>query len=110
VESYKEQGVRVVLLAVQDSDKKINKFLKRFGDLPANVVVAHDEKGDSMLTFGTVKVPETYLFAKNGKNLNKYIGPQDWKHKSYKDRMNFYLSSLAGEGSDSQKSYKIETH
>lgn len=110
VEAYKEKGVKVVLLAVQDSDKKINKFLKRFSDLPSNVVVAHDEKGDSMLTFGTVKVPETYLFAKSGKNLNKYIGPQDWKHKSYKDRLNFYLSSISGYDPDGQNSYKIETH
>lgn len=106
VQSFKNQKVRAVLLAVQDDDKKINKFLKRFGDLPSNVVVVHDQKGDSMLTFGTVKVPETYLFAKNGKNLNKYVGPQDWKHKSYKDRMNFYLSSLT----NSQTSYKIESH
>lgn len=106
VRTFKDQKVRAVLLAVQDDDKKINKFLKRFGELPSNVVVAHDLKGDSMLTFGTVKVPETYLFARNGKNLNKYIGPQDWKHKSYKDRMNFYLSSL----NNSQTSYKIETH
>jgi cytochrome c biogenesis protein CcmG/thiol:disulfide interchange protein DsbE len=106
VESFKDQKVKAVLLAVQDEDKKINKFLKRFGKLPENVVVVHDQKGDSMLTFGTVKVPETYLFAKNGKNLNKYVGPQDWKHKSYKDRMNFYLSSLT----NSQTSYKIETH
>lgn len=110
VQNYKEKGVRVILLAVQDSDKKINKFLKRFGELPSNVVVVHDEKGDSMLTFGTVKVPETYLFAKSGKNLNKYIGPQDWKHKSYKDRMEFYLSSLGGDSKNSQKSYNIESH
>ncbi len=106
VESFRDQKVKAVLLAVQDDDKKINKFLKRFGELPENVAVVHDQKGDSMLTFGTVKVPETYLFAKNGKNLNKYIGPQDWKHKSYKDRMNFYLSSLT----NSQTSYKIESH
>lgn len=106
VSSFKDQKVRAVLLAVQDDDKKINKFLKRFGELPSNVLVAHDQKGDSMLTFGTVKVPETYLFSKNGKNLNKYVGPQDWKHKSYKDRMNFYLSSLT----NSQTSYKIESH
>ena len=106
VESFKAQKVKAVLLAVQDDDTKIKKFLRRFGDLPENVVVVHDQPGKSMLTFGTVKVPETYLFAKNGKTLNRYVGPQDWKHNSYKDRMKFYLSSLGGE----QTSYKIETH
>lgn len=106
VKEFKDRKIRVVLLAVQDDDKLIKKFLKRFGELPSFISVAHDKPGESMLTFGTVKVPETYLFAKNGKNLNKYIGPQDWKHKSYRERMNFYLSSI---GSD-QKSYKIESH
>ncbi len=106
VEKLKEKKVRAILLAVNDEDIKIKKFLKRFGKLPDNVSVAHDKPGKSMLTFGTVKVPETYLFAKNGKTLNKYVGPQDWKHKSYLDRMDFYLNSLSGE----KKSYKIETH
>lgn len=106
VNYFKEKRVKAVLLAVQDNDKLIKKFLKRFGELPDNIEVVHDQKGDSMLTFGTVKVPETYLFSKSGKNLNKYVGPQDWKQKSYKDRMNFYLSSISGD----QKSYKVESH
>lgn len=106
VKGLKEKKVKAVLLAVTDDDTKIKKFLRRFGELPSNVVVAHDQPGKSMLTFGTVKVPETYLFAKSGKTLNKYVGPQDWKHKSYKDRMDFYLSSITGE----KKSYKIESH
>jgi cytochrome c biogenesis protein CcmG/thiol:disulfide interchange protein DsbE len=106
VKYYKDKKVRAVLLAVQDDDIKINKFLKRFGKLPDNVAVVHDKSGKSMLNFGTVKVPETYLFSKTGKNLNKYIGPQDWNHKSNKDRMDFYLNSL----STGQTSYKIESH
>lgn len=106
VSHFKDRKVKAVLLAVQDEDKAIKKFLRRFGDLADNIEVVHDPKGDSMLTFGTVKVPETYLFSKNGKNLNKYVGPQDWKHKSYIDRMNFYLSSINGD----QKSYKVESH
>lgn len=106
VSFFKEKKVKAVLLAVQDDDKLIKKFLRRFGDLPSNIEVVHDQKGESMLTFGTVKVPETYLFSKSGKNLNKYVGPQDWKQKSYKDRMNFYLSSISGD----QKSYKVESH
>jgi thiol-disulfide isomerase/thioredoxin len=92
--SLKSRGVKALLLAVNDEDKKILKFMKRFGQLPENIFLVHDKGGGSMLKFGTVKVPETYLFSKNGKNLNKFIGPQDWKHSSYKKRMDFYLSSL----------------
>jgi len=101
-ERLKDRGVKALLLAVNDDDKKILKFMKRFGKLPDNVFLVHDKLGSSMLKFGTVKVPETYLFGKNGKNLNKFIGPQDWKHSSYQKRMDFYLSSL----NPDQNSYK----
>lgn len=100
----KEMGINVILLAVNDDNGKIKKFLKRFGQLPENVKVVHDEKGELLNTFGTVKVPETYLFGASGKNLNKFIGPQDWKLDSYKTRILNYLSK------DSTIPQKIETH
>lgn len=99
-----EMGINVLLLAVNDSNPKIEKFLKRFGQLPSNVKVVHDEKGDLLNSFGTVKVPETYLFGASGKNLNKFIGPQDWKLDSYKTRILNYLSK------DSAIPKKIDTH
>jgi cytochrome c biogenesis protein CcmG/thiol:disulfide interchange protein DsbE len=102
-ENLKDRGVKALLLAVNDDDKKIKKFMKRFGDLPENIFLVHDKSGSSMLKFGTVKVPETYLFSKSGKNLNKFIGPQDWKHSSYKKRMDFYLSSLNPDQNSIQK-------
>lgn len=106
ISKLSSKDIRVILLAVQDDEKKINKFLKRFGDLPSNVTVVHDPDGKSMMTFGTVKVPETFLFAKNGKSLNKYVGPQDWLHKSYLDRMNFYINSVDSD----QITNKVESH
>ena len=99
------KGMKVVLLAVQDDNIKITKFLKKYGQLPKNVIVAHDKEGKSMITFGTVKVPETYLFAANGKNLNKFIGPQTWSLQSIQKRLDFYLGSIEG-----LKQKKIESH
>jgi len=106
IESAKNYKVKVVLLAVKDNDKLINKFMKKFGSLPSNIILAHDESGKSMVQFGTVKVPETYLFSRSGKSLNKYVGPQDWKQSMYKDRLDFYLSG--GEVYDD--AVRIETH
>jgi cytochrome c biogenesis protein CcmG, thiol:disulfide interchange protein DsbE len=93
VQKFEKKGVKAILLAVKDDDAKIKKYLKRFSRLPDNIIVAHDKTGVTMVNFGTVKVPETYLFStKNGKHLNKYVGPQDWLHQSYGDRLDFYLS------------------
>ena len=58
-----------------------------------------------MISFGTVKVPETYLFAANGKNLNKFVGPQTWSLQSIQKRLDFYLSSI-----DGLREKKIESH
>jgi thioredoxin-like negative regulator of GroEL len=81
-------------LAVNDESLKVKNFLeKRLRDLPKNIVVAIDEDGSSLEKFGTVKVPETYLFeAGTGKTLTKFIGPQDWKLKGFIDRTQKLLS------------------
>ena len=91
---FEGQGVKFILLAVNDESLKVKNFLeKRLRDLPGNIVVAIDEDGSSLEKFGTVKVPETYLFeASTGKTLTKFIGPQDWKLKGFIDRTQKLLS------------------
>jgi thiol-disulfide isomerase/thioredoxin len=91
---FEGQGVKFILLAVNDESLKVKNFLeKRLRDLPKNIVVAIDEDGSSLEKFGTVKVPETYLFeAGTGKTLTKFIGPQDWKLKGFIDRTQKLLS------------------
>jgi thiol-disulfide isomerase/thioredoxin len=106
---WKKLGVRGLLVAVQDDPEKMKKYLKRFGELPKNITVIHDTTGKLMARFGTVKLPETYLFSSNFNNLNKYVGPQDWKLDRYNKRLKFYLSSENVEKSDTIN-YKIESH
>ena len=84
---FESDNVQFILLAVNDDNGKIRKFLKRFGELPSNVIISHDKSGDSMNLFGTVKVPETYLFDKAGKNLKKFIGPQSWEMEAFAPRV-----------------------
>ncbi len=99
---FDSKKVKVLLLAVNDDEEKMKKHLRRFGKLPKNILLAHDPKGKLLPLFGTVKVPETYLFNSRGKTLNKFTGPQDWSQASYFDRVNFYLNA--------QESYRIESH
>ena len=106
VKKFDSRELKVLLLAVQDDEKKMKKFLKRFGKLSDHFIVAHDKPGSMMAQFGTVKVPETYLFRKDGKHLNKYVGPQDWGSKGHFDRLKFYLSTVQGQNIQG----KIETH
>ena len=91
----KFEKISFVLIAVKDDDKKIKKFFKRFGKLPLNVYLAHDREGKVGIRFGTIKLPETYLFtSKDGQHINKYIGAQEWEKKSVEVRLKFYLESV----------------
>lgn len=84
---FENDNVKFLLLAVNDDNKKIKKFLKRFKALPLNVIVAHDKSGSSMKLFGTVKVPETFLFNSSFKNLKKFTGPQSWEMDAFAPRV-----------------------
>ncbi|EQC46927.1 redoxin domain-containing protein [Bacteriovorax sp. Seq25_V] len=87
-----EMNVKVVLLAVNDDDIKIKKFMKRFGTLSSNIVLIHDKTNQAMTKFGVVKVPETFLFNTKKLNMTKFVGPQDWKLQSYISRVMNYLA------------------
>ena len=86
-EKLGKKDVRVVLLAVNDDNVKIKKFLKRFGNLPSNISIVHDKKGKTMPMFGVVKVPETFVFSPDGDTLTKLVGPQDWDKGYYLSRV-----------------------
>lgn len=97
-------NVKFLLIAVNDEEVKIKKFLKRFPAIPSNVIFAIDQQNKVMDQLGTLKVPETFLFNQSGKHINKFVGPQDWMAESYITRLNFWLNNQKLEDR------KIETH
>ena len=101
-----KKNVKVLILAVNDEELAVKKFLKRFkNNRPKNVLFGLDKDGLSLPLFGSVKVPETYLFSNQLKHLDKFIGPQDWNHSTYKDRV-LRLLKLSGPSTPG----KIKTH
>ncbi|NOT79105.1 MAG: redoxin family protein [Bacteriovoracaceae bacterium] len=97
-------GLKFLLVAVNDEEVKIKKFLTRFPNIPKNVTFALDAQNKVMDLLGTLKVPETFLFNSDGKHINKFIGPQDWLSESYVTRLSFWLNDQKIEDR------KIETH
>jgi cytochrome c biogenesis protein CcmG/thiol:disulfide interchange protein DsbE len=99
-----DSGVKFLLIAVNDEEMKIKKFLTRFPNISKNVTFAIDKENRVMDQLGTLKVPETFLFNNTGKHINKFIGPQDWLSESYVTRLSFWLNDQKNE------ERKIETH
>jgi cytochrome c biogenesis protein CcmG/thiol:disulfide interchange protein DsbE len=102
-QSVETKGVKFLLVAVNDEEMKIKKFMGRFV-IPRNVTIVIDRENKVMDSFGTLKVPETFLFDNTGKHINKFIGPQEWSQESYQTRLDFWLSS------PNYIERKIETH
>ncbi len=103
-DKLKDMGIKFLLIAVNDEEAKIKKYLSRFPNIPKNVTYAIDKDNKVMDQLGTLKVPETFLFNKDGVHINKFIGPQDWLQESYVTRLNFWLNGQKFE------STKVESH
>ena len=82
------KGFTAVLIAINENSKDIHKFLEKNAiKIPSNVIMAIDEKGKSQFDFGTVKIPETYLFNSKGETVEKFIGPQAWEDSFFADKI-----------------------
>ncbi len=81
-ERLEDKNIKFLLIAVNDKRTDVEKFLTRFKNLPSNIVVLLDIEGSGMTSFGTVKVPESYLYMQR-KSAKRYIGPQEWDKPYY---------------------------
>ena len=65
-------GLVVLGISVDRNESTYKNFLKRFNIAFQTV---RDPEEDISSSYGTYKFPETYLIDRNGKVLQKYIGP-----------------------------------
>lgn len=73
--SMQPQGVVVLGVSVDRNEKAYRDFLAR-NQLAFQV--ARDPEESISSTYGTFKWPETYVINREGKVIQKYIGPRDW--------------------------------
>jgi cytochrome c biogenesis protein CcmG/thiol:disulfide interchange protein DsbE len=66
--------VRIVGIAVQDTDVNARAFVRRFGQTFPN---ARDASGEISIEFGLSGVPETYVIDARGAIIRKWLGPVD---------------------------------
>lgn len=95
IEKLKDDPVSFVLVAANDDSKKVDKFLKRFKGLKEKSHVVLDNDGSSLVKFGTVKVPESYIFSPDGRGLKKFIGPQEWDQEYYFQKIRSIINPVS---------------
>jgi len=83
-------GLVVLGVSVDRSESAYTTFLKRF-----NIVfpTSRDPQEDISASYGTYRFPESYLIDKNGKVLQKYIGPPEkgWTDPEIVNSLKAYL-------------------
>ena len=69
------QGVTVLGISVDRNEKAYREFLQRNS---LQFLVARDPDENISSSYGTFKWPETYVINREGKVVQKFIGPRDW--------------------------------
>lgn len=70
-ERYRDRGVVVVGINIQDTEAAARAFLRRFGQ---TFPVGMDRSGVIAIDFGVVGVPETYVIDRQGRIVFKHAG------------------------------------
>ena len=80
IDSFKDKpGVKFLLVAVNDDLMKIQKHLKKQAiPTDASIIWLLDNQNVHKELFGTIRVPETFVFSSDKMTLKKYVGPQEW--------------------------------
>ena len=72
---FASSGVVVLGVSVDQNERAYQQFLKRAG---VTFRTSRDPQADLSSRYGTYKYPETYVIDRNGKVVQKHIGPRDW--------------------------------
>jgi cytochrome c biogenesis protein CcmG/thiol:disulfide interchange protein DsbE len=97
IESMKKMSktykIHVLLIAVNDVEKDVSRWLigKDFAGI--QVTLLNDTESKMMTAFGSLKIPETFIFNKKHEALLKFIGPQDWSESVLEEKLTKSFSS-----------------
>ncbi len=85
---YAGQGVVTLGVSIDRNEKLYRDFVRR-----NNVAfqTARDPDANISGSYGTFKVPETYVIDRSGKVVQKVVGPQNWSDPAY---LNYFQTLL----------------
>lgn len=79
-----KSDMKFFFVAVNDKDKDVKKFLSGQNmDDNANYIIARDDTFIHQKFYGTYKLPETFIFGKDGQLIRKFTGAQKWTDPAF---------------------------
>lgn len=71
----KNDGVVIAAVSIDRNEQAYRRFVK---DLRPEFLTSRDPEGDIAASFGTFRVPETYVIDATGRVVRKYISNRNW--------------------------------
>jgi cytochrome c biogenesis protein CcmG, thiol:disulfide interchange protein DsbE len=90
-EEFAASGVVVMAVSVDDDEQALRRFVAEHN---LNFVVARDAGRRVAATYHTFKYPETFILDRQGRLVQKVIGPADWNESSIRS----FFRELAARG------------
>jgi peroxiredoxin len=82
--SLRGEGFEMIAISVDEKPELVSEFRERLGfSFP---VLLDPEQVVSRL-YQTMGFPESLLLDTNGRIVERYVGPRDWDHKNFSDRI-----------------------
>jgi peroxiredoxin len=89
-EKYADQGVQVIGVSEDTDADAYREFIAKH---EINFLTLRNPARTVSAQYGTFRLPETYIISRDGKLLNKIIGPTDW---SSPQMYSYFDSLIAG--------------
>ena len=87
--SLRDHGFELVAISVDDGREEVERFQARLA-LPFPVALDPDKRVAER--YQTYRFPESYLVDRQGRIVERYIGPKDWDAPAYVERVRRLLS------------------
>lgn len=85
----RSEGIVVAAVSIDRNEQAYRRFLQQ---LRPSFRTSRDPEGDISASFGTFRIPETYVIDRSGRVRQKYIAERDWKDPIIISEIRSFLS------------------
>jgi peroxiredoxin len=90
--ALRSEGFQLLAISVDESVEPVIEFSQRLG---LSFPILMDEERRATTGYQTFRYPESFLVDRDGKILERYIGPKDWDSPVYVERIRRVLRAEA---------------
>lgn len=73
-----KENLKFIFVIVNDEVSKVDKFLAKQPKLSKNIILVMDNNNVHQRSFGTYRLPETYVFGQVNNLIRRFSGAQSW--------------------------------